>query len=419
MRDTLRAQKKARDDKRRLEAMLDQARKNQAATSTSGDVEAAESGALVVQSLEAQLAQAESVIAAGQRESQENARHIIHGGPDRQSSATLGRGQSLADVVTLSADDVSLPGLIRGLALGDWKGTRPDVVALLTSGVPAAVPGYVSAGIVDIAREQSIVFRAGARLLPIDVPSAKVARMTSEPAIQWEPESAERDLADGAWSFDAAELTASSAWLYTTLSIEAVEDAVDLDGVVQNAFAAQLALAFDQAALAGTGADQPVGIALMDAATDRILEANAVGPIVDYRPFVRAVGAVKAAHHEPSSVILTPDLWTELNCLQDADYNPLGVPRAYAALDEYVSSFLPSDGGVGTNEHTAVVADLTKLTIGVRTDVTIEVSRLGAGFKKGAVEVRGYVRFGTFLTDPTALCVMRGLTLPGDESPGS
>ena len=380
-------------DRERVLAMLTQAREE----AKSGDAGAE----LIVQALEHEAA---DIDRAYRRELEA----FANGGP---VGRTIGRGESVRDVVT-APSEVNLRGLVRGLALGDWGNTRPEVVALMTSGVPAAIPGYASAGIVDLAREQSVVFRAGAQLMPVDTASAKVARMTSEPAVEWEPEAADRDLTDGAWTFDAAELTASSAWLYTTLTIEAVEDAIDLDSVVQNAFAQQLALTFDQAGLVGTGADMPVGIVTMGHAQDRIIEQLAVGEVASYAPFVRAAGAVRAAHHEPSSVILTPGLWTELGCLTDQNDNPLQAPRAYTALDEFVSGFLPSNGGTGEDEHTAIVGDLSALTVGVRTDITVEVSRLGAGMKKGAVEVRGYVRFGTYLTRPDAVAVLRGITLP-------
>src|SRR5450756_1588474 len=317
------------------------------------------------------------------------------------SGSVLAKGQSLRSAVT-EPGAATLTQMVRGIG--------PDVRAQISS-IPAAIPGAVSAGIVDLAREQSVIFRAGAQLMPIDTPSAKVARMTSEPAVQWEPEDAARDLADGAWTFDAAELTASSAWLYSTLSIEAVEDVINLDSVIQNAFAAQLALAFDQAALNGTGADMPTGIVIMDHATDRILEQLTVGAVTDYTPFIEAMGAVKAAHYEPSSVVMPVELWTAIASLQDADTNPLQPPKAYGQLTEFVSGFLPADGGVGTNEITAIVGDLAALTVGVRTGITLEVSRLGSGFKKGAIEVRGYCRFGTYLTHPSALCVMRGITV--------
>lgn len=329
---------------------------------------------------------------------------------DGPGGHTLARGQSMAGAFGVPSD-VSLTQIVRGIGLGDWRGIKPDVRAQVSS-IPAAIPGAVSAGIVDMAREQSVIFRAGAQLMPIDTPSAKVARMTSEPAVQWEPEAADRDLTDGSWTFDAAELTAESAWLYTTLSVEALEDCLNLDATIQTAFAAQLSLAFDQAGLVGSGADMPVGIINMGHDEDRIIETLDVGAIRGYEPFVRAAGAVKAAHHEPSSVILTPDLWTELACLTDDVGNPLQPPRVYSALNEFVSGFLPSNGGTGTDEHTVIVGDLSKLTIGVRTNITLEVSRLGAGFKKGAIEVRGYVRFGAYLTDPTAIAVLRGVKPP-------
>ena len=340
-------------------------------------------------------------------------KEMLHLAGGADAGRVLARGERMADAVGGPAVNLSTGQLVRGLGIGDWGGVPNDVKAMvLSGGAGAAVPGAITAGIVDLAREQSIVFGAGARVMPIESPSAKVARLTSEPAAEWKPESADRDLTDGGFAFDSADLAAASAWLYTTLTIEAVEDVVNLSETVDSSFAAQLALLFDQAGFAGDGVDKPVGLVNMGTAEDRIIERNAVGEIADYRPFVRAMGAVKAAHHEPSSVILTPDLWTELNCLQDGDDNPLQTPRAYQQLSEYVSGFLPSDGGVGSNEHTAVVGDLSAMVFGVRTDATIEVNRLGAGFKKGAVEVRAYIRFGMYLERPSAIAVMRGITLP-------
>jgi len=335
------------------------------------------------------------------------------GGP---SGHTIPQGQSLAGAIGVSSD-VSLSGLVRGLGTGNWRGMRSDVRALMSSGAAASIPGYVTAGIVDLARESSVIFRAGAALMPIDSPSAKVARMTSEPAVEFLPESAERDLTDGQWGFDAAVLDACSAWLYTTLTIEAIEDCVDLDAAIQRSFAAQLALAFDEAALVGDGADQPVGIALMSNSEDRIIEAdNAVGTVADYVPFVQAMGLVKAAHHEPSSIFMSPSLWTQLACLQDGDLNPLQTPRAYSKMSEYVTSYLDAVPLAEPATTTAIVGDFSKLTVGVRTDLTIEVSRTaGDAFKKGAVAVRGYVRFGTYLTDPTAFALLRGITVPAAE----
>jgi HK97 family phage major capsid protein len=248
--------------------------------------------------------------------------------------------------------------------------------------------------------------------MPIASPSAKVARLVAEPGVEWKPETTNRDLTDGAWTFDVAELTAHSAFMYTTISLEAAEDVVGLDQVINNSFAQQLSLAFDQAGLSGDGANQPLGLSLMTHAQDRVLESTAVGVLGSYKPFIKAMGLIKAAHYEPSSILMPVEAWTALNSLADADENPLQRPPAYKQLTEYVSSFLPTDGGAGTNELTLIVGDLSAMTFGVRTDLTLEVSRTGAGFKKGSIEIRGYLRFGMYVERPEAICVLRGATVP-------
>ena len=326
--------------------------------------------------------------------------------------SVLARGQSMRDAVGDTGPAVTLGAIIKGRGFGDWRGVSSDVKALILSdGAGGGIPGAVTAGIVDLGRQESILFQGGALLMPLASPSARVARMTAAPTAQWKPESADRELDDQAFVFDSAELAVSTAWLYTTVTVEASEDVLDLDQAIMNHFAHQLALTFDEAGLAGTGVDQPVGLSIMDHATDRILEQNAVGAIAGYTPFVQAVGAVKAAHYEPTSVVLTPGLWTKLATLTDTTDQPLRAPAAYGALNEYVSDFLPSTGGAGA-EHTGIVGDLSAMTFGVKTGAQLEISRLGAGFSKGSIAVRGYIRFSWFLTRPEALCVMRGITLP-------
>jgi HK97 family phage major capsid protein len=335
------------------------------------------------------------------------------------SGAVLAKGQSMRDSVGDTGPDVTLGQIIKGRGFGRWEGISQDAKALILSdGAGGAIPGAVTSGIIDLARQESVLFQAGALAMPLAAPTARVARLTAAPTAQWKPESAERELDDQAFVFDAADLAVSTAWLYATISVEASEDVLDLDQAIMNHFARQLALTFDEAGIAGTGIDQPVGLANMGTIEDRVLELNAVGDIAGYTPFVQAVGAVKAAHYEPSSVILTPDLWTTLACLTDTTDQPLRAPAAYAALNEYVSDFLLEAGDESPGESsgsTAIVGDLSAMTFGVKTSAQIEISRLGAGFAKGSIAVRGYIRFGWYLTRPEAICIMRGLTV-ADES---
>jgi HK97 family phage major capsid protein len=251
------------------------------------NVQNKDGGETLTRSLERELANVDAELGGLEQEQFDYVRRARNQDSPAGPGGVLSRGQSMRSSVGFSSD-VTLGGLVRGLGLGDWRGIKPEVRAMMSSGAAAAVPGYVTAGIVDAAREASVIFQAGAQVMAVDVPSAKVARVISEPGAEWLPESEERQLSDGAWVFDTGTLDACSAWLYTTLSVEAVEDCVDLDAAIQRSFAAQLALAFDQAALAGDGADMPLGIANMGTEDDRVIEVNDIGVLVDYRPFVRA-----------------------------------------------------------------------------------------------------------------------------------
>jgi len=327
-------------------------------------------------------------------------------GLNQTDKRLVSREKRVADLYPHS--DVRISELVRGMALGDWGGTTSEVRDLLTAGATASVPGYVTGGIVDRARAQSVIFRAGAQTLVMDGPQVKVAQLTAEPAVEFLAESPERDLTDGSWTFSSAQLDAYSAWLYTTVSIEAFEDCVGLEHTILNAFAKQLALAWDKYTLNGSGISEPLGLANMTAIANRVNEITAVGPVDGYGKWVEAVGKCLSAFHTPTATIMPVSTWSGINSLIDADHNPMLAPRAYTALEEYVSEFLPS----GANQ-TAIVGDFQELTVGVRTPLTIEVSRTaGDVFKSGFVAIRGYMRWGSYLTDPTAFTVMKGIQAP-------
>jgi len=106
--------------------------------------------------------------------------------------------------------------------------------------------------------------------------------------------------------------------------------------------------------------------------------------------------------------MIDPDTWTHLAMLTDTLGQPIQAPKAYADLAEHVTDLLvPGD---------AIVADWTKWLFGTRTNVTLEVSRTGAGFKKGFVEIRAYIRFGGIPVDPGAFCRLSGIELESSVS---
>jgi len=323
--------------------------------------------------------------------------------PDPTELRSFGIGDNLRSAVK-PAEGPNLAAVVRGMATGDWSHVPVEQRALISSGASAAIPGASVLQIQEQAMAQSVVFQAGARGVGIDRPTEKVARIISTGAPEWKPDAADRDLTDQAITITPEDLTAHSAWLYTQCSIETLEDATGLEDAIVSAFSQQLAILYDQAAIAGSGTDMPLGVGAMTNADDGINELPLVGPLEDHKPFIQAAGLVLAKNHKPTSVMVDSDMWTDLAMLADTTGQPIQPPKAYTDLNEQVSNFLP--------EGTAIVADWTKWLFGTRTAIQLEVSRTGTGFKRGFVEIRAYVRFGGIPVDPTAFCLLSGMTAP-------
>lgn len=329
----------------------------------------------------------------------------------QQDDPTVLRSFALGDDLRSSmrpAAGANLAAVVRGMATGDWSHVSAEQRGLISSGAAAAIPGASVLEIVEKAMQQSVVFQAGARIVNIDRPTEKVARVISTGEPEWKPDTVDRDLTDQSIVIDPVDLTAFSAWLFTECSIESLEDATGLDSAITDAFAKQLAILYDQSAVAGSGTDMPLGVGAMTYVADGINELTNAGELIDHKPFIRATGDVLAKHHKPTSVMIRSDAWTELAMLTDTTDQPIQPPRAYTDLGEHVTDFLP----VGN----AIVADWSKWLFGTRTGITLEVSRTGTGFKRGMVQIRAYVRFGGVPTDPTAFCRLSGITLVGDVS---
>ena len=338
------------------------------------------------------------------------------GGAAPASARRIGELQSYGAGDDLRArirpDGPSIGQIVRSMVSGDSSGLQG--YSLLSSGVSGALPEYEVLGIVEQALQASVIFSAGARVLTMNAPSVKFARVTSTPDIQIEAESDSRDLTDTAPGFEPAQADAYSAFMYCTTSLESVEDIANLDQTITGIYARQLARAWDKYALGGDGNDQPLGLGFMFAA-DGVSEVDASGTTLDgYSKLIEAIGKTRARFHDPNAIVLDVPTWTALAMLRDNSGFEAHTgaymmpPVAYSKLAEYVSDFLPQ--GADPVTSTAVVGDFSRLVVGIRTNVQIEVDTMGSGFKSGKIAIRGRMRWSSFVDDPTAFAVVRGIT---------
>jgi HK97 family phage major capsid protein len=160
------------------------------------------------------------------------------------------------------AEGLSFDRWVKGMATGEWVGAEHErALAEATVGAGGAlVPAPLGARVIDLARNQTRVFQAGALTVPMTSQTLALARLTSEGTPAWKSENANITAAD--MVFDRVTFTARTLVRLITLSVELFEDSdPSSEDVIARSFAGQMAVELDRVALLGTGtAPEPRGV---------------------------------------------------------------------------------------------------------------------------------------------------------------
>jgi HK97 family phage major capsid protein len=83
----------------------------------------------------------------------------------------------------------SLGKYVRGIITGEWRGAERRAMSEGSGGAGQyLVPSPLAAGIIDKARNASVLFRAGARTIPMDNQTLSMARLATDPTAGWHSE---------------------------------------------------------------------------------------------------------------------------------------------------------------------------------------------------------------------------------------
>ncbi len=307
---------------------------------------------------------------------------------------------------------------LQGIVTGDWGDVDPQVKAMSVGQDAAAgylVPAPLSAAIIDRARNASVAFQAGALTVPMDSSTLTVARLATDPVPAWKEENA-----------SIASSTRPSEWRSSSPrrqlscivkgSVELFEDAQNIEGTIEDSLGKALALELDRVALRGSGAaGEPAGVLSQAGVTI----TSAVGSPADYVKFAddptRTLRDANAA--EPFTFIAAPRTFQSLDKLVtgiSGDKTRLAAPPAWSAYRRLSTAAIPINLGGGTNESQAFVGDFSQLIVGMRTQLTIEATRVGGDAGGGAfsslqVWIRAYLRADIALRHPAHFVVLDGV----------
>jgi HK97 family phage major capsid protein len=307
--------------------------------------------------------------------------------------------------------ELSFDRYLRGLATARWDGAEHErALAEATVGAGGAlVPAPLSSRVIDLARNQTRVFQAGAVTVPMTSQTLALARLTSEGTPAWKTEGASITAAD--MVFDRVTFTARTLVRLVQLSVELFEDAdPSSEGIIARSFAGQMAVELDRVALLGTGtAPEPRGV-LNQSGITSTAHGAAGSAISNYDWWLDAIGAVRAAGFEPNAHIQAPRSSTSLSKLKEATTNAYLTPPA-GLLPMLTTKSIPINLTVGASTDTSLVftADWSQLLVGIRTDFTLRF--LGERYLADSLTYAflAYLRADVQLAQPSAFVVDTGV----------
>lgn len=303
----------------------------------------------------------------------------------------FGKGQRMSDAYK-NENNLDLGRYIRGAVTGDWSqapAERQIYGELTTTTGSVLIPTALSANVLDIARDKSILLNAGVPIVKMDAGNLKIAKVATDPDnFGFKQEGA--DATESAITFDSADLASKTAYGLVSVTLEALESAANLGALLTRVMGEAMARTMDRAFLFGQGAaaHEPVGVLTLNSINTEI----SAGALTGYGPFIKALGAVRAANGEPTHWAINAATDELINLFTTAEGDLImDPPRVIAALKRQISNVLPADGGAGSNESTAIVYDPQAMLIGMQANLRVETSREALdAWKKGLVYLRVY-----------------------------
>lgn len=333
----------------------------------------------------------------------------------------LAPSEKLADVASRSlpegirADELSLGRAIRAMVLNDWSQAKAERAVMVegTSGLGGTlVPEPMSASVLDIARNKACIFAAGASTLPMTSSTLKLCRTTQDVTAYWRGEGEAITASDMA--FDSMALEAKALACLVTVSVELLEDAGNINNLIENSIANALALELDRVALFGSGSgSEPLGLYGTSGVQAVDMGATAGGAFVNYDPFIVAQGKLLDVNAVPGAIVYAPRTATSLALLKDSTSQPMTAPTGYASAVKLTSNQVPTNlsHGSASNASVAFVGEWSNLLIGMRSGLTLEASRVAGSdsFAKMLVQIRCYMRADVAVARPTHFAMVKGI----------
>ena len=253
---------------------------------------------------------------------------------------------------------------------------------------------------------QSITRALGATVLTGLSGNVDIPKEGASPQPGWKAENTDFDSGDA--TFASVGLTPKHCGTITEWSRNMVQQSSpEIEGLLRNMLARNIALAVDRAAINGAGTAEPLGIlntsgiqtqayatSLLDTAAEMIAKAD-IANVAARRSFLTTPGVRKLA----------------LKAL-DSQGRPLGVETIFHKEAVSFSNQVPTNLNPTANKHGLIYGDWAELLIGIWSEIDILINPYeSAAYKRGNISMRAIATVDTACRHPEAFVSATGVAV--------
>ncbi|MCA6271058.1 MAG: phage major capsid protein, partial [Phenylobacterium sp.] len=272
-------------------------------------------------------------------------------------------------------DEPTVGGLLQAMLTG---AKTPDIRAALSEGTDSAggfsIPLTVLPQFIDRLRARTQFIQAGAQTVMLDGMRTRIMRIAADPVPTWRAENAAVNESDP--TFDAIDMVPKSLACLVKVSVELLQDSVNVAAALEQALTGALSVELDRACLFGSGAaQQPAGLFNQAGINTLSLGANGATP-TNYDPLIDALYELELDNADaPTAAIWHPRTARTMRKLKDTTGQPVQPFPAISDLPLLGTTSVPINQTQGTSNDcsTILVGDFSRAILGLRQELRIQV----------------------------------------------
>jgi HK97 family phage major capsid protein len=276
---------------------------------------------------------------------------------------------------TPHGDEPTVGGLLQAMLTG---AKTPDIRAALSEGTDSAggfsIPLTVLPQFIDRLRARTQFVQAGAQTVMLDGMRTRIMRTAADPVPTWRAENAAVNESDP--TFDAVDLVPKSLACLVKVSVELLQDSVNVAAALEQALTGALSVELDRACLFGSGAaQQPLGVFNQAGINTFSMGANGATP-TNYDPLIDALYELELDNADaPTAAIWHPRTARTMRKLKDTTGQPVMPFPAISNLPLLGTTSVPINQtqGTSTDCSSILVGDFSRAILGLRQELRIQV----------------------------------------------